>query len=145
MSAKKLDAVIIAHMGDVILQRMKEQRFSAKVLATSNVVEDIKVKKAPAELFEGVFITDWRPSDDFLAAFKKKFSRDAVVEAHNSYEALRSLAKALEASETDTLQALRSVRYDGVAGKIDFSSSSFANHSVAQLYRVRNGDLELVK
>lgn len=143
MSAKRVDAVIIAHMGDVILQRMKEQRLSPKVLATSNVVEDIKVKKAPQELFEGVYITDWQPSDEFLSKFKQKFGRDAVVEAHNSYEALRSIAKALAESETETLRALRTVKYDGVAGKIDFSSSSFANHSVAALYRVRRGNFEL--
>ena len=144
MSAKKVDGVIIAHMGDVILQRMKEQRFSAKVLATSNVIEDIKVKKAPRELFEGVYITDWRPSDDFLSKFQQKFGRDALVEAHNSYETLHSIAKALKSSETETLKALRTVKYDGVAGLVDFSSSSFANHSTAQLYRVKNGKFELV-
>ncbi len=143
MSAKKVDGVIIAHMGDVILQRMKEQRFSPKVLATSNVVEEIKVKKAPQELFEGVYITDWKPSDEFLSKFKQKFGRDAVVEAHNSYEALRSIAKALAESEIETLRALRTVNYDGVAGTIDFSSSSFANHSVAALYRVKSGHFEL--
>jgi branched-chain amino acid transport system substrate-binding protein len=144
MASKKVDAVIIAHMGDVILQRMKEQRFSAKVLATSKVIEDIRVKKASQELFEGVYVTDWKPSDEFLAKFKEKYRVDAVVEAHNSYETLRSVAKALRVSETDTLQALRTVKYDGVAGLIDFSSSSFANKSTAQLYRVRNGNFELV-
>jgi hypothetical protein len=47
------------------------------------------------------------------------------------------------ASETDVLQALRTVRYDGVAGLIDFSDSSFANKSTAQLYKVHNGNFEL--
>jgi ABC-type branched-subunit amino acid transport system substrate-binding protein len=98
MASKKVDAVIIAHMGDVILQRMKEQRFSAKVLATSNVIEDIKVKRASQELFESVYVTDWKPSDEFLSKFKLRFGRDAVVEAHNSYETLRSIAKALKSS-----------------------------------------------
>ena len=144
IASKKVDAVIIAHMGDVILQRMKEQRFSAKVLATGNVTEDMKVKKAPQELFEGVYVTDWKPSDEFLVKFKEKYGVDAVVEAHNSYEALRSIAMAIRASETNTLQALRTVKYEGVAGLIDFSSSSFANKSTAQLYRVRNGNFELV-
>jgi len=144
MSAAKVDGVIIAHMGDVILQRMREQKFTAKVLATSNIIEDIKVKQADSELFEGVYITDWRPNEEFRAKFRRKFGRDAVVEAHNSYESLHSIAKALKSSETDTLAALRTVKYEGVAGLIDFSRSSFANHSVAQLYRVRDGDFEHV-
>jgi branched-chain amino acid transport system substrate-binding protein len=144
MSIKKVDAVIIAYMGDVILRRMKEQRFAPKVLATNNLIEDLKIKKAPQELFEGVFITDWQPSEIFLTKFKQRFGRDAVVEAHNSYEALRSLAQALKANETDPVSSLRTVKYEGVAGTIDFSGSSFANHSVGKLYQVKNGNLELV-
>jgi branched-chain amino acid transport system substrate-binding protein len=144
MSAKKVDGVIIAHMADVILQRMRQQRLSVKVLATNTVIEDIKVKKAAQEIFEGIYITDWKPSDEFLSKFKQRFGRDAVVEAHNSYETLRSIAKALKSSETNTLEALRTVKYDGVAGPIDFTGSSFANKSTAQLYRVHNGDFELV-
>jgi ABC-type branched-subunit amino acid transport system substrate-binding protein len=124
---------------------MKEQRFSAKVLATSNLIEDIKVKKAPKELFEGVYVTDWKPSDEFLVKFKRKYGVDAVVEAHNSYETLHSIAKALKISEKNTLEALRKVKYAGVAGLIDFSSSAFANKSVAQLYRVKKGNLEVTE
>lgn len=142
MAAKKVDAVIIAHMGDVVLQRMKEQRFSAKVLATSNVIEEIKVKKAPLGLFEGVYITNWNPSKEFIDSFKLKYGVDPVLEAHNSYETLRSIAKALKISEIATLEALRTVKYEGVAGLIDFSGSSFANHSIAQLYRITNGNFE---
>jgi ABC-type branched-subunit amino acid transport system substrate-binding protein len=123
---------------------MKEQRFAPKVLATNNLIEDLKIKKAPQELFEGVFITDWQPSEIFLTKFKQRFGRDAVVEAHNSYEALRSLAQALKANETDPVSSLRTVKYEGVAGTIDFSGSSFANHSVGKLYQVKNGNLELV-
>jgi branched-chain amino acid transport system substrate-binding protein len=145
MASKKVDAVMIAHLGSVILQRMKEQRFSAKVLATSNLIEDIKVKKAPKELFEGVYVTDWKPSDEFLVKFKRKYGVDAVVEAHNSYETLHSIAKALKISEKNTLEALRKVKYAGVAGLIDFSSSAFANKSVAQLYRVKKGNLEVTE
>lgn len=145
MASKKVDAVMIAHMGNVILQRMKEQRFSAKVLATSNLIEDIKVKKAPQELFEGVYVTDWKASDEFLVKFKRKYGVDAVVAAHNSYETLHSIAKALKISEKDTLEALRTVKYAGVAGLIDFSSSAFANKSVAQLYRVKKGNLEVTE
>lgn len=144
MAAKKVDAVIVAHMGDVILQRMQEQQFKPKVLATANILEEIKVKKSSPQLFEGIFITDWRPNDEFFAKFRKKFGRDPVLEAHNSYETLRSIAMSLKSNVKDHLQALRTVKYDGVAGLIDFSSSSFANKSTAQLYQVRNGNSELV-
>ncbi len=144
MAAKRLDAVIIAHMANVVLQRMKEQKLLVKVLTTSNVVEDIKIKQAPKELFEGIYLTDWKPNDEFVQKFRSRFNTDPVVEAHNSYETLRSIAKALKSSETDTVEALRTIKYDGVAGLIDFTGSSFANKSTAQLYRVQNGNFELV-
>jgi branched-chain amino acid transport system substrate-binding protein len=144
MAAKRLDAVIIAHMANVVLQRMKEQKLLVKVLTTSNVVEDIKIKQAPKELFEGIYLTDWKPNEEFVQKFRARFNKDPVVEAHNSYETLRSIAKALKSSETDTVEALRTIKYDGVAGQIDFTGSSFANKSTAQLYRVQNGNFELV-
>ncbi len=144
LAAKKVDAVIVAHMGDIVLQRMKEQHFNPKVLGTSNLVEDIKIKKAPKELFEGIYITDWRPSDEFIQKFKAKFHMEPVVEAHNSYESLRALAKALSSDDPNLLAALKKVKYEGVAGSIDFSDSSFGNRSVAKLYQVHNGEFQLV-
>ena len=145
IAAKRVDAVIIAHMAEVVLQRMKEQKLAVKVLTTSNVVEDLKIKKAPKELFEGIYMTDWRPNDEFIQKFKARFKTEPAVEAHNSYETLRSLAKALSLGGEDTATALRKVKYTGVAGPIDFTNSSFGNQSAAQLYRVQDGEFALVK
>ena len=144
IAAKKVDAVIITYMASVILRRMKEQKLSIKVLTTSNVIEDIKLKKAPDELFEGIYTTDWKPNNEFIDKFREKFKTEPIVEAHNSYEVLRSIAQALKSNEVDTLSALRTLKYDGVAGLIDFSGSSFPNKSTAQLYRVHNGNFKLV-
>ncbi len=145
MTTKQVDAVIIASTGDVIIKRMKERNFFPKVLATSNLVEDIKTQKAPKELFEGIYITDWQPNEEFKTKFVKKFGKEPLVEAHNSYETLRSLAKALADNKEDLLAALRKVKYQGVAGEIDFSKSSFVNYATAKLYRVQDGELELVQ
>jgi branched-chain amino acid transport system substrate-binding protein len=77
MAKKKVDAVIIAHMANLVLQRMKEQNLSVKVLTTSNVVEDIKIKKAPKDLFEDIYFTDWKPNDEFIQKFKARFGLGA--------------------------------------------------------------------
>jgi len=145
IAAKPVDGVIIAHMSDVVLQRMKEQKLNVKVLTTSNVVEDIKIKKAPKELFEGVYMTDWKPNDEFIQRFRAKFNTDPVVEAHNSYEALRSIAKALSSGDEDVATSLRAVKYNGVAGPIDFTTSTSGNYSDAHLYRVHDGEFDVVR
>lgn len=145
MAAKKVDAVIIAHMAGTILSRMKEQKFHPKVLATSNVVEDLKVNNSPKELFEGVYFTDRVSNEGFLRAFKAKFNQEPVVEAHNSYEALRSIAKAINTGNQDLAGAMSKVKYQGVAGPIDFSRSFAGNQARAKLYKVLDGQFELVR
>ena len=68
-----------------------------------------------------------------------------MIEAHNSYESLRSVAKAIAANPNDPIAGLKTVTYQGVAGEIDFSRSQFANKSVAKLYQVRDGKIILVE
>ena len=145
IAAKKVDAVIIANFIEVILKRMAEQRFSAKVLTTSGLVEELYKHNSDKELFEGAYFTDWQPSADFSRKFQAKFGKQAVIEAHNSYESLRSVAKAIAANPNDPIAGLKTVTYQGVAGEIDFSRSQFANKSVAKLYQVRDGKIILVE
>ena len=144
MLSTKVDAVIIAHKAETVLRRLREHRFVGKVLATSNIVEDIKMKGSDEKLFEEVFVTDWRPSEEFLDKFRSKFNQEPVAEAHNSYETLRALAMALSSSETDLPHALKGIKYSGVAGPIDFSFAPFVNLSIAKLYKVQRGDFVLV-
>ena len=126
------------------LKRIKEQKIKAAILTSGNVVEDIKVKLAPKELFEGVYFTDWRPSEEFVEKFSARFGKEPVVEAHNSYEALRAVAKALTIDPTNLVESLRKVHYTGVEGEIDFSHPVSASQSVARLYTIRGGEIELV-
>jgi branched-chain amino acid transport system substrate-binding protein len=141
VAAAKVDAIFIAHLADVALKRIKEQGLAPVILTSSNVVEDLKVKQAPPELFEGIYFTDWRPSEDFVAAFTSRFGKEPVCEAHNSYEALRAVAKALAINSEDPVSALRQVRYQGVEGMLDFSDPVSASQTAARLYTVRSGEI----
>jgi hypothetical protein len=66
------------------------------------------------------------------------------VEAHNSYESVRAIAKALSIDPTNPARGLRQVRYAGVEGELDFSHPVSASRASAQLYRIRGGEIELV-
>lgn len=144
VASKRVDGIFIAHLADVALKRIREQGLKVTILTTSNVVEDLTIKRAPQELFEGVFFTDWRPSPEFIQKFSARYATVPIVDAHNSYEALRSVAKALAMNPHNPAAALRSVRYTGVAGPLDLSDRNGANHAVAQLYQIRSGQIELV-
>ncbi len=142
LAAAKVDAIFIAHLVDVALKRIREQGMVAAILTTSNVIEDLKIKKVPPELFEGIYFTDWKPSDQFTAAFKARYGKEPVVDAHNSYDTLWAVARALEIDPDNVAQALRRVKFTGVGGELDFSNPTEANKSVAQLYAVRSGKIQ---
>lgn len=142
IASKNVDAIFVAHLAEVALRRMKEQGLNVPVLTTSNVVEDLKVKQAPKEIFEGVYFTDWKPSDDFIQKFKSKYGKEPFVDAYLSYDTLHALAKGIAVREADLPNALSKVRYQGSAGMIDLSDPVSANQSKAQLYRIRGGEIE---
>ena len=139
--AKNVDAIIAAEWTDQVIKIMHEQKLNAQLLGTSNVVEALKVRNADNNLMEGSFFTDWRPNNEFAEHFKNKFGKEPMLEADNSYEILRSIAKALTNSKGDTLSALREVKYQGVGGLIDFTDGMFANKGIGHLYQVKSRNI----
>lgn len=139
--AKNVDAVFSSEWTDQIIRAMREQKLNATFLGTSNVTEALFVRNAKNGLMDGAFFTDWRPNETFRNAFIRKYGEQPILEAQNSYEILRSLAKALESSEPDVVTALRKVHYDGVDGLIDFSKGIFANQSVGRLCQVQQSNV----
>ena len=136
--SKKVDAVIAAEWTDQVIRMMNEQKLNAKLLGTSNVTEALKVRNPQSDLMNGTYFTDWRPSNEFIEHFKKKFGKEPMLEADNSYEIFRSIAKALASSDGDMLTAFRKVKYEGVGGLIDFSTGMSANKGIGRLYQVKN-------
>jgi ABC-type branched-subunit amino acid transport system substrate-binding protein len=132
------DAIIAAEWTDQVLKTMKEQRMASKLLGTSNVTEALYVRNSSNDLMEGTFFTDWSPSDEFISRFKQRYGKDPILGAHNAYEILRSIAKALTISDQDVASALRTVHYEGVGGSIDFRNGMFANMSVGSLFTVKS-------
>lgn len=144
LRAMHVDAIISAEWTDQVMRLMREQHFNAKLLGTSNVIEALRLRNPDNDLMEGVFFTDWQPSQEFVDRFKEKFGTEPILEADNSYEILRSIAKALASSDVDTLAALKKVRYQGVGSLIDFTAGMSANKGVGHLYQIRNRNVVAV-
>lgn len=145
IASKQVDAIIATRDLDRVLRRMKEQHLQLKLLSTNDIVESVRVRGLSNELSEGVYFTDWQADSGFANRFKARYGQAPMLEAENSYEVLRSIAKALAVSDGDELQALKGIRYDGVGGLVDFTRSMFANYGEGHLYRVKSGSFELVE
>jgi len=99
----------------------------------------------PVALSEGVYYTDWRPNDEFIAKFQAKFSKSPMLNAADAYEAMRSIFKALAVDPENPTRGMGKVKYQGVTGEINFTESHDGNLAQAQLYRISGGVGKLVQ
>lgn len=143
LARKKPDALIISYRIDVIARRLNEQNFHPLILTTSAIVEPLAMGEMPIELVEGVYFTEWVPGEKFRSSFKTRFGKEPLVEAHNSYDALYSVAKASahRAEGEELLNALKRVSFQSETGLIDFSKAPNVNLGEATLRRVQAGKM----
>ena len=125
-------------------KRFREINFKPLILTTSEIIEPIKIRNFSLDKLDGIFYTDFQANIDFQNKFKNKFNIDPFFEPQNLYEALRGIAKALEVDSKKPWELIKSVSYDGVSGKIDFSSQS-ANFGDASLFKIENNSIKEIK
>ncbi len=139
MKLKKVDAVFITYKTSVILQRLKEQKFSPVVFATSDLVEDLISRSHSKELFENTYIADWHADDDFKNKVISTYKTEPINQAHDSYYLLKALYAAYLKRSPELKDGLKLVKFDTNLGTVDFSKDNFGNFGEAALYQVKNG------
>lgn len=140
----KPDAVIIAHLAERILKLFAEQKMRPLVLSTSNIREVLRDGTLEKQLAEGVYLTDWTPKKEFADKFQARFHEPPMLEAHNSYEALRAIFRAHESGSSSLKEGFGAVHYEGVAGPVDFRGTGAGNNARASLLRIHDGAVEAV-
>lgn len=140
MKSAGVDAIFVGVMGGVVKQRMRELQFDVPVFTTSGIEIELDNSATENSLLEGIYYATWVPSKEFTDAFKKKFGMPPRLVAHQSYEALRAVAKALEKNPRNPSEGMKSVKYEGVSGLIDFSSSHFGHQSEGKLVKIVKGE-----
>ena len=140
LKSSEVDSVLATWRPEIVLKRMKESRLSVPFICSSDSVEALRIRSKDAGLFEGTYFVDWPASPQFREKFSRKFKREAMFEAHNAYEIIQALSKAAGLPGDDLRSKLLSVRYEGVAGPIDFSQAPAVNLAQARLYRVSKGE-----
>lgn len=138
------DGVFVTWQSEVLLQRLKEQKLEIPLLSSSDALEALWSRVADRQSLNGVYFLNWEANKEFREAFFKKFGVEPYNEAHNAYEIIRSIAKALAAPTGELRENLLTVRYEGVGGPIDFGYAPFVNRAEGKLYQVRDGRAVLV-
>jgi ABC-type branched-subunit amino acid transport system substrate-binding protein len=144
MLKQKPDAFFVAHEPVASLKTFRLLGYTGKVVQANAIFETILSGRMERANIEGVFFADTYPNAQFREAFKALHNEEPVLEAHTGYEVLRSLAIAHRENPTDLPAGLRTVRYDGVAGRIDYTKSCAGNEAKWHLFQVQNGNVQLV-
>lgn len=144
IAPKAPDAIIFAHLSEVVIRRVREQKLLAHLLTSSNMVEVLDNKTLPYELAEGTYFTDWSPSQEFVQKFEKAYAKYPILDAANHYDTIQAIKMAVENSPKDIRAGLLKVRFQGAQGPIDFTKGFAANYSEGKLMRVEGGRIKLV-
>jgi branched-chain amino acid transport system substrate-binding protein len=145
----KPDLVLVNGWGDRAVKSMRDFGITSPIIVDSNLVDGFENSGSVSlEQLKNVFVIDWRPNQEFALNYKKKYGKYPVLEAQNSYELVRSIAKAYKNNPTNLLDGLKKVKYESVDGNVDFTSGTNVNpnKSEAGLYIILGkGDYEKVK
>lgn len=139
MKAAKPDVIVIDGLGDRAVKALKNLGVSVPIVVDSNLVDGFENSNTiGVDQLKDVFVIDWRPNEDFSDRYKARYGRVPVLEAQNSYEAVRSIAKAIEIDSENLLTGLKQVKYTSVDGSIDFTSGDniTPNKAQAKLFRI---------
>lgn len=132
------DAVFVAATyEDTAIKALRDVGVRAKILTTTGIIEAVIARGFPIEYTHDVWFMDWQPDQEFRDAFMKRFGKYPIMEAQNSYEAVRSIVAGLKNDPSDIIAGIRSVSYASVDGSIDFTSGDHnrVNKSEAKLYQ----------
>lgn len=138
MKAKKPDAILVAHEPGSFIKAMRQVNFEGQVVIANCVFEMLADSDLARPEMEGVYTVNPIVSPAFVEAFQRRFNREPILEAYAGYEAVRAVAKAAHVDRAALYRGLRSVAYDGVAGRIDFTRSScLANNASWGLFQFK--------
>lgn len=160
VKAKKPDLVFFGGMDAVagpMLRQMDQLGVSAKFMGGDGIcttelpalagagLKDSEVVCAEAG---GVTEAGKKPLEDFKAAYKKKFNQDVVIYAPYTYDALMTLADAMQqAGSSDPkvyLPFLAKIHHKGVTGEIAFDSKGDILNGTLTLYTYKGGKRTLL-
>jgi ABC-type branched-subunit amino acid transport system substrate-binding protein len=138
IKSMRADAIFLtASYPEVPLKARSDLGVTVPVL-TLYVVDAIETRDMPRTLARDVWVIDWVPGGEFAKKFQAKYGVYPILEAQNHYDTVYAIAHALEESPDDISSGLKSVKFEGVDGTIDFTRGDNirVNTSNAKLYRV---------
>ena len=137
--SKKPDMIFAPYLAERIKKRLIEFNNSTQLLTTLNILEPLMDPQYPIETLEDIYFTDFPASTEYADKFMKMHGELPQFESHLSYEALKVAVEAYHANNANPALGIKSVKYAGSGGEIDFTQSNFGNKAQPKLMKIKNG------
>jgi len=138
--SKKPQAIFIAHESEGFFKARSQLGFDGYIVSANNIFEMLADSTVQRPEIEGVFVVEPLVSREFRVKFEKRFGRAPILEAYAGYEGLRAMSRAFKKDPMAPQLAMRTLKYQGVAGPIDFTGASCAgNLAEWGLFQIKNG------
>ena len=144
IAKKNPDLLLMGFHQERIIRGIHELNFHPKILTTNDLLTVQLDKLLPDDDMEGAYFNDSNPDAAFVATYTKAYGKAPHFEAHNHYQAVKVAAAAVAENAVDPRQALVKVKFNGVAGPVDFTRGFAANFSENVLKQIVNGKAVIV-
>ena len=136
--AQKADIMLLAHEPITFSKMLAATGSQGPILAANNFLEVLAGNDNLGPIFDRVYIADPIISPEFTSAFYQRFHEFPILEAYTGYEALKVIVKAFQANRTHPELGIRTVKYQGVGGQIDFTNNScMGNKAVFDIFKLK--------
>ncbi len=143
--ALKPDAIFIAHEPVASTKTLRKLGYTGIIVQSNAVNEALASGGLTPQELEGVVYADTIPDTNFTSRFQELFAQPPTLEAHTGYEALRSAVRALQINRKQPAAALRTVKYAGVAGDIDFTKGCSGSQATWKLLQFHNQQAKAIE
>jgi ABC-type branched-subunit amino acid transport system substrate-binding protein len=141
MFAKKPDVLFVAHEPESFTKTAIQLGYKGKIVFANNVLEMLADAPSGRGELDGIYTVDPKISPEFREKFRARFHVEPILEAYAGYEAMQTAYKGWQSNRSDIARGIRTVKYQGVAGQIDFTGTScVGNFAQWGLYRFENID-----
>jgi branched-chain amino acid transport system substrate-binding protein len=160
IKAKNPDTVFFGGMDAVagpMLRQMKALGINAKFMGGDGICSEALAKLAGDAMADGQVVcaeaggveeNQKKGMEDFRAAFKKKFGVDVQIYAPYVYDAVMTMADAMQkagsAEPAKYLPVLAKIHHQGVTGMIAFDKKGDIKDGTLTLYTYKDGKRELL-
>lgn len=138
VARQKPDLIFVSNIPERIIPLLRDYHLNVPMLiATDDVLAAAAEGILSPEHLSEVFALVWPSSPEFEERFHQRYGERPLLEEAMHYDAVYAVARALSQNPGNPADAMRTLKFQGAGGEIDFSEGFAGNKAEAVLVQVQ--------